>query len=164
MKGQPYKKNNRDKQYRVRLNNEEDEKLNFCSKETGELKSEIFRKALDSYYENVKLLKNIQNEYDATYDDNEEYMLEMDHISLKRSIECPYCGNSNNIDFSEDCDTTSEERQMGPQIEYSFDWEDYECESCGKYFGINGSIWEYPVGAYNHQDINIIPYEDDDEN
>ena len=40
------KEDSRDKQYRVRLNDAEDEMLSFCSEETGEAKSEIFRKAL----------------------------------------------------------------------------------------------------------------------
>ena len=46
MAGRPPKEDSRDKQYRVRLNDVEDEMLSFCSEETGEAKSEIFRKAL----------------------------------------------------------------------------------------------------------------------
>lgn len=59
MAGRPPKFDSRDKQYRVRLNDEEDEMLSFCSQETGEAKSEIFRKALKSYYENTKYLKKV---------------------------------------------------------------------------------------------------------
>ena len=55
----PPKEDSRDKQYRVRLNDVEDEMLSFCSEETGEAKSEIFRKALKAYYENTKYFKNI---------------------------------------------------------------------------------------------------------
>ncbi len=46
MAGRPPKEDSRDKQYRVRLNDAEDEMLSFCSEETGEAKSEIFRKLL----------------------------------------------------------------------------------------------------------------------
>ena len=58
MAGRPPKEDSRDKQYRVRLNDAEDEMLSFCSEETGEAKSEIFRKALKAYYENTKYFKN----------------------------------------------------------------------------------------------------------
>ena len=51
MAGRPPKEDSRDKQYRVRLNDEEDDMLSFCSEETGEAKSEIFRKALKSLRE-----------------------------------------------------------------------------------------------------------------
>ena len=44
MAGRPPKENSRDKQYRVRLNDEEDEMLSFCGEETGEAKSDILEK------------------------------------------------------------------------------------------------------------------------
>ena len=175
MVGRPPKEDSRDKQYRVRLNEEEDGMLNFCSEETGEAKSEIFRKALKSYYENAKFFKNVlkgkeeqsESEKENTeYDEDEGYFDEdygMDGISLKRAIDCPYCGAENNMDFADNCDTSCEERQMGPQVEYSFDWEDCDCEYCGKRFRVHGSIWEYPIGAYNYEDIDVEVLEDDDE-
>ena len=46
MAGRPIKENRRDKQYRVRLNEEEDEMLSFCSEKTGKPKSDIVRRAL----------------------------------------------------------------------------------------------------------------------
>ena len=108
MAGRPPKENSRDKQYRVRLNDEEDEMLSFCSEETGEAKSDIFRKALKAYYENAKYVKNALDsktessdladedmefeEYEE-YDEYDEYEdCDMGGISLKRAIECPYCG------------------------------------------------------------------------
>ena len=170
MAGRPPKFDSRDKQYRVRLNDEEDEMLSFCSQETGEAKSEIFRKALKSYYENAKYLKKVLKDKveevegycpeDADYDEYEYYG--MDHISLKRSISCPYCGAENNMDFSDECESFSEERQMGPQITYTFDFPDCECEECGRTFRVAGSIWEYPVGAYNYEDIDVEKCEDDE--
>lgn len=40
----------------------------------------------------------------------------------------------------------------------------YECEYCGKSFNISGEICEYPVGAYNYEDIHVEKAEDEDEN
>ena len=45
MLGRPKKEDSREKQYRVRLNDKEDEMLAFASNATGVPKSEIFRKA-----------------------------------------------------------------------------------------------------------------------
>jgi len=178
MAGRPPKEDSRDKQYRVRLNDEEDDMLDFCSEETGEAKSEIFRKALKAYYENTKYFKNVlkdkegqsdQETYIAEFDgyeDQSEVEFDdygMDGISLKRAIECPYCGTENNMDFADDCETSCEERQMGPQVEYMFDLEDCICDECGKRFRVHGSIWEYPMGAYNYEDIDVEALADEDE-
>ena len=51
---------------------------------------------------------------------------------------------------------------MGEEITYSFDWEDYECCCCGKIMHISGYICEYPVGAYNYEDINVEKAENDE--
>lgn len=159
MAGRPPKDNSRDKQYRVRINDEEDKMLAFCSQETGEAKSEIFRKALRAYYENTKCVKTVLKDrsgVDEDYSEDcdfEDYGL--DHISLQRSIKCPYCGEENIIDFEDYSSSSSEERRMGPQITYEFDADDLECCSCGKCFRAYGSIWEYPLGAYNYEDINV---------
>ena len=175
MVGRPPKEDSRDKQYRVRLNDAEDDMLSFCSEETGEAKSEIFRKALKAYYENTKFFKNVlknkeeqsevleDSEKYEDYPDNEYEDYGMDGISLKRAISCPYCGTENNMDFADDCETSCEERQMGPQVEYMFDWEDCICEECGKRFRVHGSIWEYPMGAYNYEDIDVDELECEDE-
>ena len=179
MAGRPPKENSRDKQYRVRLNDEEDEMLSFCSEETGEAKSDIFRKALKAYYENAKYVKNALDsktessdladedmefeDYDE-YDEYDEYEdCDMGGISLKRAIECPYCGAANNIDFAEYSETSEYERQMGPEVEHYFAVEDCYCEECEKRFRVHGSIWEYPLGAYNYEDICVEALEDDDE-
>lgn len=55
MLGRPKKRDSREKQYCVRLNDKEDEMLAFSSNATGVPKSEIFRKALQEYCEKVKL-------------------------------------------------------------------------------------------------------------
>ena len=48
MAGRPKKEDSREKQYRVRLNDEEDKMLDYASRATGVRKSEIFRKALQT--------------------------------------------------------------------------------------------------------------------
>ena len=55
MAGRPKKDDSREKQYRVRLNDEEDKMLDYASQATGIRKSEIFRKALQEYYRQVQL-------------------------------------------------------------------------------------------------------------
>lgn len=155
MRGRPKKEDTREKQYRIRLNDEEKSMLNYASNVTGKQKSEIFRQALIDYFNKVRV-----NEYTSSVEDDS---WEIDHISLQRIIECPYCGNENIIDFSDDCECYSEERQMGEEITYSFNIEQYSCSSCGKYFHISGYICEYPIGAYNYEDIitNKIDKEDE---
>lgn len=54
-KGWPTVDDKRDNQYRVRLNDVEDQMLAYCSKATGKPKSQIFRNALSEYYINVRL-------------------------------------------------------------------------------------------------------------
>lgn len=50
---------------------------------------------------------------------------------------------------------------MGPDIVYSFNSEDsYECPKCSKVIQIVGWIREYPVGAYDSEDINVEEWED----
>ena len=58
---------------------------------------------------------------------------ELDGISMKRVIECPYCGAGNAIDLADystnDCTT---ERQIGVETQHWFDCDDVECVVCGK--------------------------------
>lgn len=171
MAGRPPKENSRDKQYRIRLNDEEDEMLSFCSEEIGKAKSDIFRKALKAYYENAKYMKNDlgskTESSDLAYEEYDEYDkyedCDMGGTLLKRAIECPYCGVANNIDFAEYSETYKDERQMGPEVEHYFDVEDCHCEECKKRFRVHGSIWEYPLGALNEEDISVEALEEDEE-
>ena len=147
-KGRPTVDDKRDNQYRVRLNDEEDQMLAYCSRATGKPKSQIFRNALSEYYVNVRLNElNSQNEFDA---------MELDGVSMKRVIECPYCSAQNAIDLedysTEECTT---ERQMGPETQHWFQCEDAECVACGQIFSVTGCITEYPIGAYDSEHIEI---------
>ena len=122
---------------------------------TGKQKSEIFRNALEDYYNKVRVQEAIQA--DAEFDD-----WDTGHISLKRVIDCPYCGAANKCDFEEEYEPSYDERPMGEEITYNFDWESYECCSCGKIIHISGYICEYPAGAYNYEDINVEKVEEDE--
>lgn len=155
MAGRPPKDNSRDKQYRVRLNESEDRILQYVSTMTGKQKSEIFRNALEDYYNKVRVQEAIQA--DEEFDD-----WDTGHISLKRVIDCPYCGEANKCDFEDDYEPSYDDRAMGEEITYNFDWESYECCNCGKAIRISGYICEYPVGAYNYEDINVEKVEDDE--
>lgn len=147
-RGRPTVKDKREKQYRVRLNDAENDMLDYCSQSTGEPKSQIFRKALEEYYRKVKLNEYIDQEVELTGD--------MDHISLKRVIECPHCGVGNRIDFSHYLtNEMNYERQIGVEIKYTFDCDAYKCSNCGEVFHVTGSIHEYPVGAYDSEHIEI---------
>lgn len=85
-KGRPIVEDKRDNQYRVRLNDEENQMLAYCSEKTGQPKSQIFRRALESYFQTVQL---------------NELEMETDGISMKRVIKCPHCGVSNAIDLAD---------------------------------------------------------------
>lgn len=147
MRGRPKKEDSRDKQYRVRLNDDEDEMLERASGLTGKQRSEIFRQALVDYYNKVRVNEYIPGEDECDW--------EMDHISLKRVIDCPYCGAANRMDVENECESWSEECQMGVEITYSFNLEDCKCQSCGKVFHVSGHICEYPIGAYKYEEIKV---------
>ena len=112
-KGRPTVDDKRDNQYRVRLNDEGNQMLAYCSQMTRQPKSQIFRKALEEYYQTVQL---------------NEMEMGMDGISMRRVIKCPHCGAANAIDLSDFSTGDYEsERQMGAEIQHCFDCEDYEC-------------------------------------
>lgn len=54
-------RNSRDKQYRVRLNESENKILQYVSEMTGKQKSEIFRNALEDYYNKVRVQEALQD-------------------------------------------------------------------------------------------------------
>ncbi len=150
-RGRPSVEDKRDNQYRVRLNDEEEKMLTYCSQTTGKPKSQIFRKALEEYYNIVQL--NELNRQRALEDMD---MMDIGGISLKRVIDCPHCGHSSMIDLADyETSSSSTERPMGPDVLHEFDCDDYECAGCGRSFRITGYISEYPLGAYEHEEINV---------
>lgn len=154
MAGRPKKDDSRERQYRVRLNDEEEAMLDYASEVTGVRKSEIFRKALQEYFQKVKI-----QEYSSFADNCEEW--EDDRISLKRIVNCPYCGASTMIDLEDEGEVTSSERQMGTELLYEFNDVEFDCVNCKRIFRVTGYISEYPAGAFNFEEINIFRGEDE---
>lgn len=85
-------------------------------------------------------------------------------VSFIRNIHCPHCGEEYEVDLEDYLyDQSSDEREngMGPDIVYSINSEDnFKCPKCGKALQIEGWIREYPVGAYDSEDINLDEWED----
>ncbi len=160
MAGRPKLEDSRDKQYRVRLNGDEDQMLDHVSQATGVPKSEIFRQALLEYSHKVKLNETITEE--ESYEDIwGEY-----GISLQRVVECPYCGKAKRVNFSDvSYSSVDENRPMGEETTYEFDTE-FGCGYCKRDFHVEGYICEYPPGAFNSEKINVSKideYEEDDD-
>lgn len=86
-------------------------------------------------------------------------------ISLVRSITCPHCGEVESIDLEPYCESdVIDEREMGAEIEHSFEVEEWQCENCKGKYNLRGKIWEYPEGAYNDEEIGEPePIEDETE-
>lgn len=80
-------------------------------------------------------------------------------VSLVRGICCPQCGEKYEVDLEDflyDQSSYEKDNGMGPDIVYSFNSEEnYQCPECGTTLQIEGWIREYPVGAYDSEDINI---------
>ena len=151
MAGRPKKDDSRDKQYRVRLNDREEEMLNYVTHATGLQKSEILRHALIDFYNKVRVNETASDElsYEEIWGD--------DSISLLRVVNCPYCSSANRVDFSDFYSmSVDEDRQMGTETTYEFDLDEYTCCSCGRIFQIKGYISEYPPGAFNSEKINAF--------
>lgn len=152
MRGRPKLENSRTHQYRIRLNEEENSKLAYASKATGKAKSEIIRLALMEYYNNV-LLNEIIRVEDSGWN--------IDSITLKRVVNCPYCNHKTKLDIENNCTASCEERTMGTETVYEFDYNDI-CIYCDKFFNVSGYISEYPAGALNFEKINISLLEEEE--
>lgn len=72
------------------------------------------------------------------------------------SLTCDKCGKQ--YDFNEDEAgfdlTMGDERQMGRENGYSWQQE-FECDECGNNIEIDYEVWEYPVGSFNNDSINL---------
>ena len=151
MRGRPKKENTRDIVYKVRLNAEEDQMLTYASEWTGQAKSEVFRKALHDYFRSVEISEHISNK------EKGEVGWSIDHISQQRLIKCPYtdCDEEFVVDFSEYSDEQELNGSMGNRCEHIFDTYDIECPECHRHLHVAGVISEYPVGAFEYEQINV---------
>lgn len=77
-------------------------------------------------------------------------------ISFKRSYICPKCGHVINIDLVDYADTSISrvDGGMGSEFEHAISCEG-ECPNCGKEYEISGSIFEYPIGACDQDEVKI---------
>ncbi len=155
MRGRPKKEVTRNIVYKVRLNAEEDQMLTLASEWTEQAKSEVFRKALYGYYKAVEVEKHLANKA------MEVASWPGDNISQQRLIKCPYpdCCEEFVVDFANYSDKQESEGSMGIRCEHIFDTYDIECLECRRRLHVTGIISEYPIGAYEYENITIKEHE-----
>ena len=121
--------------------------------QTKELEVEFLKNELniDSY---LKRGLEIICSKDDKVNENKKTVRKVGIKMFKRTVKCPYCDNIVEVDCEDYVvNSASYERNMGEEIEYEIEMEDVDCECCGKVFVVKGSIWEYPIGAYNYDTI-----------
>lgn len=90
-------------------------------------------------------------------------------ISLIRTVTCPACGAKLAVDLEDylwdkTCNDDDSDNRMGPDVVFSFDSEDtFFCKDCGKAIRVSGWIREYPIGAYDSEEISVELQEEDNE-
>lgn len=111
----------------------------------------------DAYWQEIKRKEKTGQRFMGHYEledisDHAELAIHMERI-----VKCPHCGEKNRVDLEEFIyDDSSYERQMGAEVQHSFDSTDaLECSSCGKEFRISGIIYEYPAGTLETEEIKI---------
>lgn len=96
-----------------------------------------------------------------------EEMYKYQSVFLIRSICCPYCYKENKVDLEEymyNQSTYEKENGMGQDVVYSFNSENnYQCPECDATIQIEGWIREYPIGAYDSENINVQVIVEDEE-
>ena len=108
------------------------------------------------YYKAVKVSKYISDS------EMEASGWNFDHISQQRVITCPYedCADDFAVDFSDYSTEQDSEGPMGFRCEHIFDTDEIECPSCGRLIHVSGVISEYPLGAYEYEQIDVEENED----
>lgn len=89
-----------------------------------------------------------------------------EHISMVRTIQCPECLIEFDLDLEDYIQNSSsfeKDNGMGPDLVHSIDTEySYRCPYCDKIIRVSGWIREYPLGAYDSEEIDIEVIDDDD--
>lgn len=87
-------------------------------------------------------------------------------VSLIRTVTCPYCGEELEVDLEDyetDVSSYDNENGMGEDMVYSFDSEDnIECPSCQRKYRVSGWIREYPIGAYDSEEVDVDELPEDE--
>ncbi len=88
-------------------------------------------------------------------------------VSLMRTVECPHCNAEQEVDLEDfESETSSYDNEigMGEDMVYYFDSEDnLECPVCHRKYRVSGWIREYPMGAYDSEDISVEAIPEDEE-
>ncbi len=87
-------------------------------------------------------------------------------LEMMEDIKCPNCGAEDTVDL-EDYITgeSSDEKEngMGPDFVRYFDTEEnYECPDCGRIIRISGWKREYPMGAFDSEEVDVTLFDDDE--
>lgn len=104
------------------------------------------------FYEKLEVVLNVMEQRDR------ERVLKMRHFGDSIFIRCNECGEL----FAVDADELEfnweggevEDRSMGPENEY-ISVETCECPNCNDSKELTLHVWEYPLGAFNNQEIEI---------
>lgn len=95
--------------------------------------------------------------------DFEDWQFELE---MMEDIKCPNCDAEDTVDLEDYvCSESSEEREngMGPDFIRYFDSEqNYKCPECGKVIRIAGWKREYPMGAFDSEEVNISLVDEDE--
>jgi hypothetical protein len=80
----------------------------------------------------------------------------MSFVNGTFSLICNKCSKQHNFrandaDFDE---TSGSERQMGPENGYTWEYI-FNCDQCENEIEIEYEVWEYPVGAFNNDQVEI---------
>lgn len=88
-------------------------------------------------------------------------------VSLVRTVKCPYCSEELEVDLEDyetDVSSYDNEIGMGEDMVYSFDSEEnIECPACQRKYRVSGWIREYPIGAYDSEDVIVVELPEEDE-
>lgn len=67
-------------------------------------------------------------------------------------IICPHCEEANEFEWN-DYVVRSDDSEEG--TDYFVRCDDFICDNCNTSLNIEGSVWEYPIGAYNSHEFEI---------
>lgn len=79
---------------------------------------------------------------------------------FEQDVKCSSCGFvflddwSRYIMDSNVVDDDPNDTRMGSEVEHIIECDEYICPHCRKRLRVFGSVWEYPLGGYNHHQLD----------